>query len=174
MRVWIADIIAAIDLFNKNGHNPYNELVPIKGHAPLILELRTGEPPFTSGRYPEYPRLEVPFFTSDRSKEDQAEVLKGHFETDREHLFPMTKAYIKRGWHRVYKYNVATRVVDDVRLLVWPQQDRTYKGLSAHEWLNAEEKRGPIAKNGFEFVSDAEFEGGYKTEYSPDTRRKIA
>jgi hypothetical protein len=155
MKVWIADIIDAISLFNKEGKNPYRELVPIKGHAPLLFELRTGEAPH--GRFPEYPRIEVPFLAADRNKEDEAEVRKVNFETDRDFLFPMTKAYIKRGWHRVYKYNVESRGVEDVRLLVRPAQDPGYTGPSAHEWLEAEQKRGLISKTGFAF---AERSGG--------------
>jgi hypothetical protein len=57
MRIWIADMIAAISRFNDEGKNPYGELIPIKGHSPLIFELRTGEPPIGRG---EFPRLEVP------------------------------------------------------------------------------------------------------------------
>jgi hypothetical protein len=113
-----------------------------------------------AGRYSEYPRLEVPFFTRDRNEEDQAEVMKGYFDTDRDYLFPMTKAYIKRGWHRVYKLNTATGIVEDVRLLVWPRQDPSYTGRSAHEWLVTEEKRGLIAKEGFCFASDDDFAKG--------------
>jgi hypothetical protein len=162
MRVWIADIISAIDRFNKEGKNPYGELVPLQGHSPLMLELRSGEPPDTSGRFPEYPRLEVPFFEADRNKEDQAEVLKGYFDTDRDCLYPMTKAYIKRGWHRVYQFDVKSGTVQDVRLLVWARQDPSYTGRSAHEWLVADEKRGVIAKDGFAFVSDGDFAGGMR------------
>jgi len=151
MKVWISDIIEAISLFNKEGKNPYGELVPVEGHAPLMFELRTGEPPFTSGRFPEYPRLELPFLASARNAEDEKEARTGCFDTDRDFLFPMTKAYLKRGWHRVYKYNVASRAVEDVRLLVRHTQDASYTGRSAHEWLDAEQKRGPISTTGFIF-----------------------
>ncbi len=64
-----------------------------------------------------------------------------HFETKRIHLFPMTKAYIKRGWHRVYRFDVASGKIDDVRLLATAKQEPSIAGRSAHNWLISDEKQ---------------------------------
>jgi hypothetical protein len=61
MKVWIADIIEAISLFNKEGKNPYRELVPIKGHAPLLFELRTGKLHTPPDAFPSIPGLRFHF-----------------------------------------------------------------------------------------------------------------
>ena len=153
MKIWITTVLDAIDEFNRAGQNPYGELQPIEGHAPLTFELRTGEPPDLSGRWPEYPSLEFPFHPKDRDAETDSEVRRLYFETNRTHLFPMTKAYIKRGWHRVYRFDVSSGKIEAVRLLATAKQEPAIAGRSAHDWLMPDEELGLIAPDGF-LVSD--------------------
>lgn len=140
--VIIDDIIKAIMAFEMAKKNPHGPNVANLNHSPLILELRHGGPSqkATSQKWPIDPSCEFPFLNKDRNPELQANLIGAGLLTRHRVLYPMTKAYIQKQWHRVYAYNVEGKVITEVRLLVSETQDPTYKERgykSAHEWADA-------------------------------------
>jgi hypothetical protein len=123
-----ANIYQAIDRFNAAGKNPHGPSEPNPGDT-NFLEIGLN--------HPELPSLELTWGTLPVTGERQ----RLHaFVTDFNFIYPQTKAYVKRHWHRVYKLSAHTLEVEDVRLLVAPRQDPEYFGAgykTAHDWLDA-------------------------------------
>jgi len=140
----IRDIVKAIREFeeaNKNPHGP-NEANP--DHCPVMLELRYGGPPerIKGHSWPVDPAEEFPLRPEDRDEQTKRLLKGAGLLTKHKVLYPMTKAYIKQQWHRVYQYDTASKTITDVRLLVSERQDPGYfqNFKSAHGWTIALQK----------------------------------
>jgi hypothetical protein len=148
--VLIEDIVQAIKEFEKEGKNPHGPNVANPDHSPVMLELRYGGPPFKEEGYPFPidPSEEFPLNEEDRDPETARNLQGAAIITKHKILYPLTKAYIKQQWHRVYAYDTEEKRVKEVRLLVSQKQDPSYKAAgfkSAHQWtISLQEETTPV------------------------------
>jgi len=138
--VLFSEIYQAIEAFNREGKNPFGPNKPVPNHVPLMLSLHFKHPRFT--------RLELPVGTLPRT--EGGEPVLG-FITDHAKINLATTTRVIGDWHRVYRYDVETKQVTEVRLLVTREEDPAYfeKGhRSALEWTESFEKSGiPLAED---------------------------
>jgi hypothetical protein len=120
-----------IERFNLAGQNPYGPNVSIRSHAPLTLIFQG-------------PGIDVefPFYPEDRPEELRAALISTpSFQTRHAMIYPMTRAMISRQWHRVYAFDVQSKLVTEVRLLVTKQKDPDlfldYPDVSAWPWVQS-------------------------------------
>jgi hypothetical protein len=134
-------MIKAIERFNGAGLNPFGPNVPVRTHSPLLFLMEFGQDIV----------VEVPFYSVDRDA-SAAAFLAEHpgFHTRHSVLYPMTRALIRRQWHRVYAYDVQRGDVTEVRLLVGRTQDAElfmkHPKASAWPWkLAVKEEKEPVS-----------------------------
>ena len=162
MKVRLREILKAIKQFNREGKNPYKieekkpwynqeetfnaeELNVEIEKAKVWFELRTGEEKMKEGEYWVYPSIWFPFSKNRRSEKVEKYIKETSFSTEREFLYPITK---KKGRpRRIYKFNAATKKVEEVRLLSSRRMDPEFTGKSGFAWLKEEEKKGIISPN---------------------------
>lgn len=139
----------AIRRFELDKQNPHGMSKAIPGSQPVWLELRTGHP---STRKEDTYSIQLPLYTASCDDEQKALYSDGAgIQTRHAVLYPMTKAYVQRQWHRVYAYDVASGAVTEVRLLVAGSQDAAYAITgykSAHEWTRSVERCGELVFDG--------------------------
>lgn len=168
--VSLDSIRQAIRRFELAGKNPYGMNTPIPGGQPVWLEIRTGEPaPRKTGpEWPASPAFQIPLYTNDCDNEQKEAYTNGvGIETDHAVLYPMTKAYVQRQWHRAYAYDVVLGEVTEVRLLVSEKQEPGYKAAghkSAHEWVLSVERSGKPVFDGELYRMEPEPDKGSSTE----------
>jgi hypothetical protein len=159
--VKLEEIRQAIKAFEGAARNPFGMNKAIPGHQPVWLEIRTGNPaPKKTGPdWPESPAFQIPLFNPDCDTEQRELYTHAGIMTTHTVIYPMTKAYVQKQWHRVYAYDVQTKEITEVRLLVSERQDPTYKAAghkSAHEWIMSVERCGVPVFDGSIYTADKE------------------
>jgi hypothetical protein len=127
-------VMEEIERFNQAGFNPFGPNVPVKSHAPLTLIF-------------DGPGIDVefPFYPEDRPDNLVALLnLTPIFRTRHAVIYPMTRTFISRQWHRVYAFDVERKFVTGVKLLVRKEQDPDlffrFPDVSAWQWVNSVRK----------------------------------